>query len=79
MASGHILIVDDEEKLVKAMADRLRLKGIIVDISFSGAEALKRLETCTTIDVVVLDIRMPGQNGMDTSKSIKATDPLIAD
>jgi DNA-binding NtrC family response regulator len=73
----HFLLVDDEELFVVTIAKRLRLKGFIVDVATSGAEALDRLETGNTIDIVVLDIQMPGQDGISTLKRIKTEYPLV--
>ena len=73
----HFLLVDDEEIFVVTIAKRLRLKGFIVDVATSGAEALDRLETGNTIDIVVLDIQMPRQDGISTLKRIKTEYPLV--
>ncbi len=73
----HFLLVDDEELFVVTIAKRLRLKGFIVDVATSGAEALDRLETGNTIDIVVLDIQMPRQDGISTLKRIKTEYPLV--
>ena len=64
MSSINFLLVDDEEVLFKAIADRLRLKGFIVDCALSGNEALNQLEKSDTIDIVILDIQMPDLDGM---------------
>ena len=73
----HFLLVDDEEKLIETLAKRLRLKGAVVDISLSGADALNQLERCGTFDIVVLDIQLPDQDGIRILKKIKATYPLV--
>jgi len=77
VSAGHFLLVDDEEVLIETMAKRLRLKGFIVDCALSGNEALHHLDTSDPIDVVVLDIQMPDEDGMSILGLIKAKHPLI--
>lgn len=77
MSSIHFLLVDDEKILVETISERLRLKGFAVDMSLSGKDALSRLATCHTIDIVVLDIQMPGEDGTGILKQIKANYPLV--
>ena len=62
MSVVHFLLVDDEEILIKAIAERLRPKGFIADIALSGTDALNQLERCNTIDIVVIDVQMPDQD-----------------
>ncbi len=71
-----ILIVDDEKDFVEMFSLRLTRQGEKVSAAYSGQEALDLLEK-TEIDVVILDIRMPGMDGIETLKKIKATHPLV--
>jgi len=71
-----ILIVDDEKDFVEMFSLRLNRQGEKVSAAYSGQEALDLLEK-TKIDVVILDIRMPGMDGIETLKKIKARHPLI--
>jgi DNA-binding NtrC family response regulator len=71
-----ILIVDDEKDFVEMFSLRLNRQGEKVSAAYSGQEALDLLEK-TKIDVVILDIRMPGMDGIETLKKIKARYPLI--
>ncbi|WP_289023557.1 response regulator [Desulfobacter postgatei] len=71
-----ILIVDDEKDFVEMFSLRLTRQGEKVSIAYSGQEALDLLEK-TAIDVVILDIRMPGMDGIETLKKIKAAHPLV--
>ncbi|WP_319405312.1 response regulator [uncultured Desulfosarcina sp.] len=77
MSSIHFLLVDDEEVLIKTIAERLRLKGFIVDCALSGNEALNQLGKRDTIDIVVLDIQMPDLDGMSILEILKARHPLV--
>ncbi|MGD9823499.1 sigma-54-dependent transcriptional regulator [Desulfobacter sp.] len=71
-----ILIVDDEKDFVEMFSLRLTRQGEKVSAAYSGQEALDLLEK-TQIDVVILDIRMPGMDGIETLKKIKAGHPLV--
>jgi DNA-binding NtrC family response regulator len=77
LSSIHFLLVDDEKVLIETIAERLRLKGFIVDCTLSGNEALNRLSKSDTIDIVVLDIQMPDLDGMSILEIIKAKHPLV--
>jgi DNA-binding NtrC family response regulator len=70
-------LVDDEAPFVEALAKRLDKRGMKVTTAFSGPEALNKLEADSGIDVVVLDVKMPGMDGIDTLKAIKAAHPLV--
>lgn len=75
MKKMKLLIVDDETALCKVLSDRLNvLYDISPDSCNSGAEALKLIQE-RDYDVVVLDIEMPGMDGMETLKRIKEIKP----
>jgi len=73
---ARVLIVDDEKDFVEMFSLRLQTQGEKVSTAHSGKEALTVLEG-STIDVVILDIRMPGMDGIDTLKQIKTLFPLV--
>ncbi len=77
MTIFKFLLVDDEKDLIERLAQRLRHRGYETDCLFSGREALKRLETDKTIDIVVLDVRMPEFDGVETVKELKQKYPLV--
>ena len=77
MARATVLLVDDEIPFVETMTKRLTKRGINVVAAFSGQEALGQLERTADIDIVVLDIRMPGMNGLETLAEIKRNRPLV--
>jgi DNA-binding response OmpR family regulator len=75
MAEGiKILLVDDEVKLLETLSKRLRKRRHEVAIAESGMKALEHLEN-QTFDVIVLDIRMPGMDGIETLRQIKRRFP----
>ena len=76
MVKHHLLLVDDEEEFVTALAERLRLRGFEVRISLDGPEALQRVESDPP-DVIVLDVLMPGLTGLDVLKQLQAQDIRI--
>jgi DNA-binding NtrC family response regulator len=71
-----VLLVDDEEEFVETLAERMRNRGMEVATSNSGGEALKLVET-DPYDVVVLDLQMPGMDGIEVLERIKQRQPDI--
>ncbi|MBU0992077.1 MAG: response regulator [Proteobacteria bacterium] len=72
----RVLVVDDEKDFVEILSNRLEEAGETVSSANSGQECLKVLDE-KTIDVVILDIKMPGMDGMDVLKEIKKRHPLV--
>lgn len=77
MSALNLLLVDDEIPFVETMSKRLTKRNLKVDSAFSGTEALAFLEKNEHIDVVVLDVKMPGMDGISTLREIKRMRPLI--
>lgn len=69
---ASILVVDDLPANVDLMARRLEKSGFQVHTASSGPEALKLLER-QTVDLVLLDIMMPGMTGIDTLRKLRET------
>ncbi len=67
---AHILLVDDMNDLVEYTSRRLRSRGMEVSVALSGEEALQVIRS-GTIDVVILDILMPGMDGFETLRELK--------
>ena len=76
-ASAKILLVDDEHKFVAILTQRLTQRNYSVAFAHSGKDALAQLEDAKDIDVVILDVKMPGLDGIETLKRIKEKWPLI--
>lgn len=66
-----ILIVDDEELLTRSFTRLLAKQGYDVSTARNGADAVRLAEN-TPFDLVVSDIRMPGENGVETVLKIQA-------
>jgi DNA-binding NtrC family response regulator len=72
----RVLIVDDEEQFVQQLAERLRLREYDVTTALNGEQALKTIKKYN-FDVVILDVAMPGIDGIETLREMKKIKPLI--
>ncbi len=71
----RVLLVDDEKDFVKILAERLKLRDFQVATAFTGEQALEKIKEYN-YDVVILDVAMPGTDGVETLKKIKEIKPL---
>jgi len=71
-----VLLVDDEKDFVEMLSLRLKEVGEKVTPAYNGRECLELLEK-ENIDVVILDIKMPGMDGIETLREIKKKFPLV--
>lgn len=72
---GHdekVLLVDDEEEFTQLLAERLEARGLTVDTAPSGFVALEKIEAGENYDVIVLDLAMPGMDGLETLERLLA-------
>lgn len=76
MALANLLLVDDEVPFVETMIKRLTKRDLNVVAAFSGHEALEQLEKHRNIEVVILDVKMPLMDGIETLYEIKKKHPL---
>ncbi len=77
MGIAKILLVDDEVPFVDTMIKRLTKRELEVTPAYSGDEALKKLKENPRTEVVILDVKMPGMDGIETLREIKKAHPLI--
>jgi DNA-binding NtrC family response regulator len=70
----NILIVDDEEELVAALAERLSLRGLEIQVATGGEEALRLVDE-HAFHVVVADVKMPGIGGLQLTGTLKREHP----
>jgi DNA-binding NtrC family response regulator len=71
----RVLLVDDEKDFVESLAERLRLRDFNVATALNGNEAISLVKE-NEFDVIVLDVMMPGKDGIETLKEIKKTDQI---
>lgn len=74
MAQMKVLLVDDEEELVSTLGERFSLRGIDTNVVMSGADALNLIQE-KDFDVVVLDIKMPGMDGLQVLTKMREIRP----
>lgn len=72
----NLLIVDDEIDFLNTLIKRIAKRKINVKGVTSGEEALNFLEN-NKVDVVILDVKMPGMDGIQTLREIKKRNPFI--
>ncbi len=77
MNIAKILLVDDEENFLAIMEKRLNARDMDVVTADGGRAALEVLEKTPDVDVVVLDVKMPGMDGLEVLRSIRAAHPLV--
>ncbi len=78
MRNNRLLLIDDEVAFLEPMAKRLKKRDFTVVTATSGMEALEILsENSEIIDVAILDVKMPGMDGIETLTEIKRKFPLI--
>lgn len=77
MSIANVMLVDDEAEFVETFSERLELRGLEISKAFNGAEALQALEKNKNVEVVILDVKMPGMDGIETLMEIKKKLPLL--
>jgi len=71
---ANVLLVDDEEQFLDALSSRLETRGYRVDTVTTGKDAVDLIEG-KTFDAIVLDLAMPGIDGLETLRRIKEKRP----
>lgn len=75
--SLRVLLVDDEAAFVDLLAKRLGNRGLDAKCVYNGRDAVDMLSKEKDFDVVILDMKMPGKDGMETLKEIKQIKPNL--
>jgi len=73
----RVLLVDDEQKFILNLARLLKFRGFEVATALDGYSALEILEAESEFDVVVLDVKMPGMDGIATLRKVRKIQPDI--
>jgi len=76
MKDIRVLLVDDEEDFVKTLAERIKMRDLGSDVALNGEEALEKLEE-NLPDVMILDLKMPGMDGLAVLEQVKKAYPGV--
>lgn len=76
MIPANILLVDDEQPFVETMTKRLKKRGLDILSARDGQAALEQLSRNSGIEVVILDVKMPGMDGIQVLEQIKRRFPI---
>jgi len=74
MTAANVLLVDDESELVTALAKRLEVRGLQATVAHDGEQAIALCRD-RRFDAVVLDLLMPGMDGLDVLSHLKEIQP----
>ncbi|GAB1409129.1 response regulator [Desulfovibrionales bacterium] len=77
MTEANILLVDDDAQFCAILKKRLTVRDMEIFLASSGDEALQQLAVHDEIEVIILDVNMPGRNGMEMLQIIKQRYPLV--
>lgn len=76
MLNPIVMLVDDEIPFVETMKKRLERRSLKILAAYSGEEALETLDKNRNTDIVILDVKMPGLDGIETLRRIRRSFPL---
>ena len=77
MSNPLVMLVDDEVPFVETLIKRLEKRNLQTISAHDGQEALEKLDKNRNVDVVILDVKMPGMDGIEVLREIKKSYPLI--
>ena len=74
MSSNKVLLVDDEKEFLETLAMRLKNRGLKVSAAETGEMAVERVQE-ESFDAILLDLAMPGMDGIETLKRLRELNP----
>jgi DNA-binding NtrC family response regulator len=74
MGADKVLLIDDEVDFVETLAERLQGRGLEVDTALTGDEGVEKAKG-KAYDAVILDLAMPGMDGIETLKVLLGDNP----
>ena len=77
MKNYKVLLVDDETEFVNTLQERLQLRDLDSDVAYDGEQALQLFKQEEIPDVVILDLKMPGIDGMEVLRRIRKAYPQV--
>ncbi len=69
-----VLLVDDEEEFIATLGQRLEARNLKVTTTTTGARAIELID-CQDFDVIILDLAMPGMDGLEVLNRVKSEHP----
>jgi len=76
MLSDKVLLIDDEVEFIETLAERLRARGLEIDVATDGEQGIERAKA-KSYDAIILDFAMPGMDGIETLKGLLAQNPAV--
>ena len=76
MSGDRVLLVDDEEEFTRALAERMEARGLRVETAADGEAALARASS-GAFDAILLDLSMPGLDGIETLRRLREANPEV--
>jgi len=76
MENIKVLLVDDEEEFVKSLSERLQMRELTPETAFNGEQALQVVQD-ELPDVMILDLKMPGIDGLEVLRRVRKAYPSV--
>jgi DNA-binding NtrC family response regulator len=76
MADPRVLLVDDEVDFIEALSARMEARGLVVETASNGEEAVQKVRD-RRFDAIVLDLAMPGMDGIETLRALRELQPEV--